>query len=609
MALITVSALMQAPNPWNWEFKRAYFAYLRIEDRAGKLVPLVPMPGQDGLLRFTEMQHRATGRVRLLVLKERQEEGISTLVSALFDEETTRFPHRRAAVASNDSEATAEHWKRVRRFQDYKPRELRLPVRSSTKHEIQYLPPHDSCFRVLSAEDQDMGAGGTLDLFHGTEVARDSWSKAGLLAVLNSLSDADHTYGFLESTGEGAWGVYYDMVMDAIERARRNPTDLTGWQLYFLSWLKNPACVRIPPEEWEERRATESLQALKLLDATRHQLYWRSCVLAEKCMGDEELFKQQYPATPDEAFLHSGARYFPEPCCERLDKMVCEPETYRLVWTAETESGMQAARFDEGMGATLWQVWRPPVRGHDYVLFADVALGMVCDPRDPRSDRDSHAAGVLDRVTMEVVAGLRNRMDLGDLGEELDKCALWYWGAWAAPEAWPGPGIATLERMRTHKYAYRQKQADGTTREAWAMGYPNIYRRERPADALEPAEMQVLGWSTDAKTRPIMMADIKSAFSPNPVHEYDGKIRLYWREAVCEMRSFVLSDTGKPQAQVGTHDDIVMMLAGLVQLHNRCPRQLAVEKDITPRRLAEARYVGQSGDALLRNLKARMARV
>ncbi len=261
--MAVTSSLLLAPDPYDWQAKREYFAHLRIENREGQLVPFVPKPGQDRLYSFLEMQHRATGRMRLLVLKERQEEGMSTAVEALIDEETTRFAHKRAAVAAHDIKATAELWKRVKRFQDYKPAELLRPIRASSVHEIQYAPPHDSCFRVLTAGDHDMGAAGTLDWFHGSEVAREAYTEAGLVSVLNSLSNAEHTGGVLESTAQGAAGVFYDMVIKAAEHARRHPTDLRGWQLLFFSWLRNPECVTEPPQGWECDPYDEAVAALK----------------------------------------------------------------------------------------------------------------------------------------------------------------------------------------------------------------------------------------------------------------------------------------------------------------------------------------------------------
>ena len=234
---------------------------------------------------------------------------------------------------------------------------------------------------------------------------------------------------------------------------------------------------------------------------------------------------------------------------------------------------MRAEVFPRGTGAELWEVWKPPDREHDYVVFGDVALGILCDPDDERSDPDWSVGVVLDRVTLDIVAGLRTRMDLGDFGEELIKAAIWYNNAPVTPEMWPGPGIASLERMRTKRYPYRQEYEPGKFREGWRT-YGNIYRREKPADRVQVAPMEVLGWRTDKATRPIMIRDVKGMVHRDPLRGWEDCLKLYWAEAVCELRTFEIAKSGKAEAKTGTHDDIVMAIAGAIQLHRRCARQL-----------------------------------
>lgn len=69
-----------------------------------------------------------------------------------------------------------------------------------------------------------------------------------------------------------------------------------------------------------------------------------------------------------------------------------------------------------------------------------------------------------------------------------------------------------------------------------------------------------LGWSTNTATRPKMLADLKDAVESDLLH-------LYHRGTVDEMFSFIISATGKPEAEKGMHDDLVMALAGAWQLY------------------------------------------
>ena len=43
---------------------------------------------------------------------------------------------------------------------------------------------------------------------------------------------------------------------------------------------------------------------------TPEQMNWRKYTINNKCQGDVELFMQEYPSTPEEAFIASGRPVF-----------------------------------------------------------------------------------------------------------------------------------------------------------------------------------------------------------------------------------------------------------------------------------------------------------
>ena len=69
-----------------------------------------------------------------------------------------------------------------------------------------------------------------------------------------------------------------------------------------------------------------------------------------------------------------------------------------------------------------------------------------------------------------------------------------------------------------------------------------------------------LGWDTNTGSRPKMLQDLKDAVESNVIH-------VYHRQTVDEMFSFIISKTGKPEAEEGAHHDLVMALAGAWQLY------------------------------------------
>jgi hypothetical protein len=71
-----------------------------------------------------------------------------------------------------------------------------------------------------------------------------------------------------------------------------------------------------------------------------------------------------------------------------------------------------------------------------------------------------------------------------------------------------------------------------------------------------------LGWDTNTATRPRMLSDLKEAID----HRL---LRIYDKPTINELYSFVITrttSTEKAQAEKGSHDDLVMSLAGAWQL-------------------------------------------
>lgn len=607
VGMVMTVATALTTDALDWPAKLDYMGEIPVINKAGVEVPFLPNWLQKRMYGVMEAQMQAVGKVRLLVLKGRRG-GASEGVTRLFDEETTRFKNRQFSIASNDAAGTKFIWEKLERVVEGKPPEHRLKTKGGkdfTLTAVRYASPHNSIFRTFTAGTTTAGRGGENHGFHGCEVAWWIHGKAVWTSMSKTIPDEPGTYVIWETTANGQDELFYPAWQAAKERLRKNPDDLDGWIPLFFCWLDDPDCGKATPGRYELGELSQIEGDLVERGATPENLYFRRWSISNDYIGDPELFKQEFPSYDDEAFLHSERRVFAEAACERLDAMCEPPERYALTWTAETRLGMEAKPFDPGLGLETWMVWKTPHPEHDYVVFSDVALGILCDPDNPRSDPDWSVSGVLDRVSLEIVAAMRNRMDPGFLGQEMIKVALWYNNAWVAPEV-PGPGYATLQAIRTHEYTHRGL-VDGVEREVKST-YGRIYRREKPADKLEVSEMEVLGWRTDLGTRPIMMRDIKAIVHRDPLHGWRDRLRLYWDLAVAEMRTFEVSKSGKPEARVGTHDDIVLFLAGVWQLHLRCPRGLAPKPVVRRRRSRLAEIPGEAGDPLLRKLTKRVAR-
>lgn len=90
----------------------------------------------------------------------------------------------------------------------------------------------------------------------------------------------------------------------------------------------------------------------------------------------------------------------------------------------------------------------------------------------------------------------------------------------------------------------------------------DIYKQSTHGTGLSE-QTEKIGWVTNTATRPLMLQDLKNAID----HRLLG---LYDEETIRELYSFIISKTGKPEAESGSHDDLVMSLAGAWQLYQQC---------------------------------------
>jgi hypothetical protein len=572
MALATATATARQADPASFAARVGRMSRLLLEDRGGRLVEFRANGFQNRLFGMAEEQMRRVGYVRTLVLKYRRG-GCSTGISALFYDDTETFPHRIAMVAAHDAKATEVLWKRIRAFRDYTPEEQQRPIEFNSKKEIQYAVPHGSLFMVSMAGEGMGRASNVLDL-HISEAA---WLRNGrttfngvISCVPQSMPDMLGTMVFLETTAKGEDDLFWPMFTDAMEAWERGEEDWSGWMPLFFSWLEDPANASEVPNGYEWGAFSSTERELQALGATAEQLYWRRARLKD-FNGDEEIFKQEFPSTWREAFLHSGRAFWPAESMERVRVMVEPGRPYLLAWDAGTPLGLIPRPVEDAYGAKAWSVWKEPNPEHDYIVYADVARGRLSDKTNERSDPDYHYAWVLDRVTLEQVARMHNRMDAGLLGEQLLMAGIWYNMAWTGCEV-PGVGLVPLERMRTFQIAHRPVNEFGVGHEKRYL-YPHLFYRGGLPDRIEEREIGKLGLELNDNTRQLVMQRLKECLTPVRPGEWQGRLIIHDETFYRTMGTFIVNKDGKPEARSGFHDDPQLGVGGGMYLHDKCPRQ------------------------------------
>jgi hypothetical protein len=275
---------------------------LKIRTKSGAVVSLKLNAVQRFIQEKLELQKKNTGKVRALILKARQP-GVSTYVAARFYWRVTHGHGRRAFILTHRDQATANLFAIAKRFHDNAPALVKPQTKASNAKELTF-GRLDSGYQVGTASAQGVGRSDTIQFFHGSEVAHWSQAEAHAAGALQAVPGVADTEIVLESTANGIGGLFYNMWQAAL----RGEGD---FQAIFIPWFLHEEYQSPPPRKWRRTNACANYAALHRL--TPPQAHWAWCKNAELAAasgapGDafSWRFRQEYPATAQEAFQVSG---------------------------------------------------------------------------------------------------------------------------------------------------------------------------------------------------------------------------------------------------------------------------------------------------------------
>lgn len=279
-------------------------ACLKIRTKDSKLVPFVFNEPQEYVHQRLEAQRRKTGKVRALVLKGRQQ-GMSTYVGGRFYNKSSMRRNVNVFIMAHAQDSSDALFSIVDRYHQHNP--LAPHTGTSNVKELVF-DKLASSYIVGTAGQKAGGRGRTITLYHGSEVA--FWSNAAehFAASIQAVPDAPGTEIILESTANGPSGEFYERWQDAT-------AGRSDYIAIFVPWFWSKEYQRpdLVDELFELSDASEEgelsereyAEAYGLTDA---QMAWRRNKIRE--LRSERLFKQEYPANPQEAFQSSQTESF-----------------------------------------------------------------------------------------------------------------------------------------------------------------------------------------------------------------------------------------------------------------------------------------------------------
>ena len=487
---------------------------LKIKTKSGTVVPFRLNDAQRKLYAVAKRQQDAGKPVRLIILKARQL-GFSTLTEGLIFHACATRKNVNALIVAHREDATANLFRMSKLFYDELPAPVKPMLRASNAQELVFENPSKlrserearpglrSRIRCATAGGRGIGRSDTLQCVHLSEYA--FWpdgadGKASTLAgILQAVPSLPGTMVVIESTANG--------FEDFKERWDAAVAGENDFEPVFFAWFENPdySMPVVPGTEWtpEERDLKATYQL------TDEQLQWRRWCIANNCGGSLDMFRQEYPASPGEAFLHSGTGVFDNEQIvlrlERLPGPAGRGEFTDGEWT-ESETG----------AITLYEL---PEEGVPYVLGGDTA----------GEGSDYFTAIVIENVSGRIVAKLRQKYSEPEYVRQIYALGRFYNDALVAIET----NFSTYPVMKLQE-----------------MEYPNQYSRERE-DTYTRQMKKSYGFRTDRQSRPRAIANLVEVFSSHPEWFTD-------RELLEEMLTFCYNEDHRPEALAGKHDDLVM---------------------------------------------------
>lgn len=279
---------------------------LKIRTKEGGLSPLKLNASQRALHEAIEEQRKETGRVRVIVLKGRQQ-GISTYTDG---RHYHRVTHRRGAKAfllGHQEQSSQALYTMLNRFHENCPEALRPKTGTANAKELVFSEL-DSGYRVATAGAREVGRGETLQYVHGSEVGFWTNAEEHMAGLMQAVPEQGDSEIILESTANGLGNAFHKQWVSAVSGD-------SAFKAVFLPWHMHEEYTAEPPMDWKCPEAWDEYRLAHGLDMGRVYWAWRKSRDMGRASGassDEPFwsFRQEYPATADEAFQTSGAMPF-----------------------------------------------------------------------------------------------------------------------------------------------------------------------------------------------------------------------------------------------------------------------------------------------------------
>ena len=516
-------------------------------------------------------------QMKFLVLKGRQQ-GFTSVITAyqlactLLKRNFTGF-----TLADTADNVRAIFQDKAKYIYNNLPDIVRPTEKYNSKTEM-FFEKLNSSWRINVATAQ-VGRSRTINFFHGSEAAfwtcliSDTQSSLGealtkaSIQILESTANGFNEFKDLWDSGE--WiNCFYEWWKTT---EYRNSFETLGIKQEFLNNIETK-------QEWIWTRL-KWLKDIKQLD--NEQLYWYYNKYNNYLRKD--LIKQEYPCTPEEAFLNSGNCVFD-----------AELLTYRK---AELEEEYKTKPYKQGFFEYRWH----NEDAKDYIIntsikFVENPLGMIKIYEKPHNTgyyvlggdtagdgSDYNTGTMIDNTTGKRVATVRTQANADTYTYQMYCLGIYYNQALIGVEI--NFNIFTVIELQR-------------------LNYPHQYMREE-YDNISKKMQQKFGWKTDRNTRPMIIATEQAAIRDHIENYVDI-------DMILECLSFIYDEDMRPDAMNGKHDDLLFsdMIAEAIRWQQKVETapQKRLEGYFTPSELEDLGYKDKETPVKVNVTKSTMKR-
>jgi len=471
------------------------------------------------------------GYLRLILVKSRQL-GFTTFITIYFLDEVLFGKNTEALQIAHTKEDMSDIFQnKIMTAYENMPESLksRLKVVESNKTKL-VVKNGTSKGRIMV---KNSGRGFTNTLVHISELAKLYIKKPKETPeIVTGTFQSVPMNGriVIESTAEGAAGLFYDMYMASYNRRDVITPIMTKAEFYpvFYNWT------------WDKKEITNACKdgIIPISSMEKADIDWEQFQY-DNNLSDEEMtyyyikyiqngrdvfrLKQEFPTDELEAFQASGSPYFSKRrISEWLNWNKTQEKYNRFDYLEDTKEFVpsyveEVLDWDKFEGFLEFE---RPDKYQEYVVGVDIAEGL---------EHGDYSTCVVIGLDKKIKALYRGKISLPSLPELVVEIASRYNDALVVPETNKDTWVAiNLNEI-----------------------YENVYTSIQEDD-LTKVTTRKIGWRTTQSTRMLALTEMSKYFN-------DG----FWfpTSILKEMHTFVRDEKGRPAALSGKHDDLIMACA------------------------------------------------